>query len=114
MPKTAPRAERTTGAADSNQNNCHLPLSHNVPPEQINNFVYESPQDRLVMDFGEIKVCLYLGIHLSSESLILSANFLLHYVTLFVQTFSYLSLKLIGYSDTLPIGIVLLYTSYEA
>ena len=51
VPKVMPRPERNNGAADSNQNN--------VPPEQINNFVYESPHDRLVMDFGEIKVCVY-------------------------------------------------------
>ena len=61
MPKVAPRPERSSNSssADPNQNNCLSPpplLPHNVPPEQINNFVYASPQDRLVMDFGEIKL----------------------------------------------------------
>ena len=52
VPKIAPRPE-----PDPNQNNClSPPPPHNVPPEQINNFVYASPQDRLVMDFGEIKL----------------------------------------------------------
>ena len=52
VPKVAPRPE-----PDPNQNNClSPPPPHNVPPEQINNFVYASPQDRLVMDFGEIKL----------------------------------------------------------
>ena len=60
MPKVAPRPERSSNSSsDPNQNNCLSPpplLPHNVPPEQINNFVYASPQDRLVMDFGEIKL----------------------------------------------------------
>ena len=59
MPKVAPRPERSSNSssADPNQNNClSPPPPHNVPPEQINNFVYASPQDRLVMDFGEIKL----------------------------------------------------------
>ena len=58
VPKVAPRPERSSNSsADPNQNNClSPPLPHNVPPEQINNFVYTSPQDRLVMDFGEIKL----------------------------------------------------------
>ena len=60
MPKVAPRPERSSNSSsDPNQNNCLSPPPlppHNVPPEQINNFVYASPQDRLVMDFGEIKL----------------------------------------------------------
>ena len=61
VPKVAPRPERSSNSSssDPNQNNCLSPpplLPHNVPPEQINNFVYASPQDRLVMDFGEIKL----------------------------------------------------------
>ena len=27
-----------------------------IPPEQINNFVYESEENRLVLDFGDIKL----------------------------------------------------------
>lgn len=34
----------------------HSSLIENVPPEQINNFVYESPEKRLVLDFGEVNL----------------------------------------------------------
>ena len=51
VPKVVPRP------TDPNQNHCNAAAAAAavVPPEQINNFVYDSPHDRLVIDFGEIK-----------------------------------------------------------
>ena len=49
MPKVVPRP------TDPNQNHCNAAAAAVVPPEQINNFVYDSPHDRLVIDFGDIK-----------------------------------------------------------
>ena len=51
---TVPKCIPVKSAMDNaNRNSC---VVSNVRPEQINNFVYQSPEQKLVMDFGEINL----------------------------------------------------------
>ncbi len=52
VPKFLPRPDKEVGG-DANRNSMVAP---SVPPEQINNFVYSSPENRLVLDFGDISL----------------------------------------------------------